>query len=346
MSRRRSDPKDRLPPYVYRRRSSYVVRTYDPDTRKQRQRHLCSAKAPLSEVWQAYEAATQPQDSGTFRWLSRLFRESLAYKELEDKTKRDYDDARRRICARPTEDERLLLGDLPLSVWKPDLILEWQDKRGAEAPVVCNREKSYIGRVFAWGHPRGHCGPDPTDGVKRLKERARTRYVTDAELESFAAFCADYPSGAYLVPMMELAYLLRARTVEILDLPSSAATEEGVLLKRRKGSKDTIAAWSPRLRAAIEAAEALKREVAVVSPRLFIGRDRAPLKISSVQTSYQRLMRAWAEKTGNERFTMHDLKAKGITDTGNADKLAASGHRDPKMLAIYDRLPGRVTATR
>jgi len=57
-------------------------------------------------------------------------------------------------------------------------------------------------------------------------------------------------------------------------------------------------------------------------------------------------MRLWSEQSGRERWSMHDLKAKGITDTENADKLAASGHRDPKMLAIYDRLPGRVTATR
>ena len=345
MPRRRVDTNNKLPPYVYKRRSSYVLRVYDPETRKQRQQFLCSTEAPLSAVWQAYEAVTQPKDSGTFRWLSRLFHDSLAFKQLADKTKQDYDDARRRICAMPMERDQLL-GDLPLSMWTKTLILDWQEKRGAEARVVCNREKSYIGRVFAWGEPRGHCGSDPTDGVSRLKERPRTRYVTDAELASFAAYCAEYPSGAYLVPMMELAYLLRARTVEILDLPSSVATDEGVLLKRRKGSKDTIAAWSPRLRAAIDAAEALKREVAVVSPRLFIGRDRAPLKTSTVQTSYQRLMRAWAEKTGNERFTMHDLKAKGITDTDNADKLAASGHRDPRMLAVYDRLPGRVTATR
>jgi len=53
-------------------------------------------------------------------------------------------------------------------------------------------------------------------------------------------------------------------------------------------------------------------------------------------------MRGW---TG-ERFTIHDLKAKGITDTEGDNKLAASGHRDPRMLAVYDRLPGRVDATR
>ena len=213
--RRRADPKDRLPPYVYRRRGAYVLRVYDRDTRRQTQHRLCSASAPLSEVWQAYEAATQPQDHGTFRWLSRLFRESPAHAELSAKTRKDYADARRRICAMELADGRLL-GDIPLTTWSPQLVAKWQDKRGADSPVVCNREKSYISRVFAWGALRGHCAGNPAAGVPRLKEHARTRYVTDDELASFAAHCAEHPSGAYLVPLMELAYLLRARTSEVL----------------------------------------------------------------------------------------------------------------------------------
>lgn len=345
MPRRRADPKDRLPPYVYKRRAAYVLRIYDPNTRKQRQQHLCSAKAPISEVWQAYEAATQPKDHGTFRWLSRLFGDSPAHADLSAKTQQDYADARRRICAMKLTDERLL-GDIPLSTWTSQLIAKWQDKRGKDSPVVCNREKSYLSRVFAWGQLRGHCANNPASGIPRLKEHARTRYVTPDELASFAAHCADARPGVYLVPMMELAYLLRARTAEILDLKTEQIRQEGVLLKRRKGSKDTIATWSPRLRAAIDAAEAAKRERGIISQWLFVGSDRARLKETTVQTAFQRLMRDWVEKGNRERFTMHDLKAAGITDTANPDKLAASGHRDPKMLAIYDRLPGQVTATR
>ena len=52
-------------------------------------------------------------------------------------------------------------------------------------------------------------------------------------------------------------------------------------------------------------------------------------------------MRKWE----GECFTLHDLKAKGITDT-QGDKQAAGGHVDPKMVAIYDRLPLDVDPTR
>jgi len=42
-----------------------------------------------------------------------------------------------------------------------------------------------------------------------------------------------------------------------------------------------------------------------------------------------------------EKFTIHDLKRKGVTDT-SGDKLAASGHRDPAMLKVYDVLPAEL----
>jgi integrase len=212
--------------------------------------------------------------------------------------------------------------------------------------VVCNREKAYISRVFSWGQLRGHCAGNPAEGVPRLTEHARTRYVTDDELAAFAAYCAEESSAAvYLIPIMELCYLLRARTAEALDIKTDQINSDGVLLKRRKGSKDSLVSWSPRLRAAVDAASAAKRERGILSAWLFVGSDRARLKEATVQTAFQRLMRAWSGM-GHARWTIHDLKAKGITDTANHDKLAASGHRDPKMLAIYDRLPGKVTATR
>ena len=52
----------------------------------------------------------------------------------------------------------------------------------------------------------------------------------------------------------------------------------------------------------------------------------------------------WA-KLGNERFTTHDLKRKGVSDA-EGDKLAASGHRSAAMLRVYDVLPSKAPATK
>jgi site-specific recombinase XerC len=338
MGRRRGRDSEKLPPYVYLAKGRYILRRYDPTTRKQREQRLCAGNASLAEVWQAYEALSAPRDTNTFRWLTRLYLESPQAKQLAAATRRAYRDGRKHICAMELTDGRLL-GDIPLNEWTPPLVQRWQDRRGQDAPVAANREKSFISRVFNWGIARGHCVQNPAKHVPRIREHARTRYVTDEEYQTLLDL-ASRSGSPYLVPLVEIAYLCRARLAEVLDLERASLLEDGILLKRRKGSRDSLIEWTPRLRTAVEAAKALQDET-VKSHYLFAGKDHGRLRESTVQTAWQRLMR----KLTGERFTLHDIKAKGITDT-EENKLAASGHKDPKMLAIYDRLPGRVSATR
>ena len=47
-----------------------------------------------------------------------------------------------------------------------------------------------------------------------------------------------------------MAYLCRLRAIEVVTLRESAASETGLLTNRRKGSRDNIVAWTPRLRVA------------------------------------------------------------------------------------------------
>ena len=63
-----------------------------------------------------------------------------------------------------------------------------------------------------------------------------------------------------------------------------------------------------------------------------------------VQTAWQRLMKSAVEGGLKESFTLHDLKRKGVSDF-EGDKLAASGHRSPQMLQVYDVLPATVAPT-
>lgn len=65
------------------------------------------------------------------------------------------------------------------------------------------------------------------------------------------------------------------------------------------------------------------------------------MRESTVQTAWQRLMKDHAIPAGlRERFTVHDPKAKGITDTDRIDQAAAAGHLDASITArVYDRLP-------
>lgn len=71
------------------------------------------------------------------------------------------------------------------------------------------------------------------------------------------------------------------------------------------------------------------------------GQPRGPLRKTSLDTAWQRFI-TLAIADGNidpeDRFALHDLKRRGITDTTGtrADKQEASGHRDAKMMDVYD----------
>jgi hypothetical protein len=151
---------------------------------------------------------------------------------------------------------------------------------------------------------------------------------------------------------MEISYLCRLRGIETVTLADANETPEGVRTNRRKGSRDNIVRWTPRLRAAWDAAKAARKAIrdkkkmpipmtAEARRRLVVAAHGGPLRKSSLDTAWQRFITQALEKgliAEEERFGLHDLKRQGITDTiGNrADKQEASGHRDAAMLDVYD----------
>jgi integrase len=142
--------------------------------------------------------------------------------------------------------------------------------------------------------------------------------------------------------MMELAYLCLARVGEIRALRRSDATEEGLRLVRAKGSEGEVTTWSPRLRAAVEAAKALHRDAPTPIGGAYLIHDRAgqPIKKNAFDSAWRRLMDK-VEAAGIERFTFHDLKAMGIS----AHKHHHGGHRSAKMRKVYLRKLPSIEAT-
>lgn len=60
---------------------------------------------------------------------------------------------------------------------------------------------------------------------------------------------------------MELAYLCRLRGIEVVTLTDENELESGILTNRRKGSRDNIVRWTPRLRKAWENAKTYRTKV-------------------------------------------------------------------------------------
>lgn len=324
---------DQVPAYVYWRpagRGRWVI-YIDGSPRR-----LAGPDATLAEIWRTVEELKAP-DRKTFRWLSGEFQESPAWTALAESTRRDYRYCHEAICARKLRDGRLF-GDILLVEWSSGAITRYLDARAKDSRSRANHELRYLKRVWRWAHNRDMVSADVARGVEQLPEQSRSRYVGDGEYAAFLDY-AQSRGYAYVAVICELAYLCRLRLAEALDLRRVDIRDEGLYSARRKGSKDAVTAWSPRLRAAVDAALALHGRLSSIY--LLPGKSGGRLLETTVQTAWQRLMRDFP----GERWTLHDLKRKGVSDA-TGDKLTASGHRSPAMLKVYDVLPLKADPTK
>lgn len=231
-------------------------------------------------------------------------------------------------------------------------------------PTKANHWLRYLRRLFRWGMRHGHCNTNPAKGAAQVQERKRINMPTH---EAYAIALRRAKEGAsrkahslgscppYLWPIMEIMYLCRCRGTEVVvDMTDASATEAGLLISRRKGSNDNVTSWSPRLRAAWNAALAIRAEVYArpanrgkpipIKPEhryVFVNRSGDRLTKGAFDQAWQDFMSALVKEgalTPEQRFTPHGLKHRGITDTPGtkADKQLASGHKTPAMLDHYD----------
>jgi hypothetical protein len=98
---------------------------------------------------------------------------------------------------------------------------------------------------------------------------------------------------------MIIAYAYRLRGIEAVTLTDANATDDGVLSKRRKGSRDNVTRWTPELRDAWDAVR-LRKEAerrhdrpAQLRPELrhlVVSQRGTPFSKSARDTAWQRLM--------------------------------------------------------
>jgi integrase len=335
MPRPRSPENRNLPPGVYREKGRFVFRSWD-GARLKSGVVLCRDTAPLSQVWSAYEAL-QPKKEQLLRDLVRDYMVSEKFGSLAYKTRRSAESAFHNLLDRPMA-SGATFGDTPVAVITPGVIRKYLDHR-KESPVAANREVAYLSAAFSWAYERDLVTSNPCKGVRRNTEKARTRYVSDEEYAAVYALATSSPP--YIQPAMELAYLCRMRINEVLAARWSDVGEEGLLVRRSKGSRDGVTLWSDRLRAVIAACRA---DGKVLGMTLIHDRKGAAITYEGFSTAWQRLM-ARAKEHGVETFTFHDLKAKGVSDF-EGDKQKASGHKTAAMVAVYDRKVPTVGSTR
>jgi site-specific recombinase XerC len=331
---------------------------YD-ETGKQRRKNVAPADVSLAELHRIMDEASNV-DRGTLRYVCEQFHLSDRYKKLAPKTHDDYCYSRDVLLNIPTKLGKPL-GDLAVKKFTAALVQRIVDRLADDGtPSKAAHVLRYLRRVLQWGRNRGFLEVNPALGIEAPIERKQRRLprhnVMDVLIDRATArgrLARNEPGGCpeYLASVMELAYLCRLRGIEVVTLTDANELGEGILTNRRKGSRDNIVRWTPRLRAVWDGAKALrartwerrKTAIPIAASKRFIivASHGGPLRKTSLDTAWQRFITLAIEDGTidvEERFALHDLKRRGITDTTGtrADKQEASGHRDPKMMDIYD----------
>lgn len=346
--------KRHVPPYVYLAKNRWFWREYRGRGKFGREVRLGDADATDQEIWDAYLTKVGTRTKlGTVRHLFEAFVASKEFARRANKTQAEYRRYAKHICDTKLRDGSRF-GELAAKRITVPVIRKLMNKRGEGRPIAANREQEFISAAYQWGIEEGLASVNPAAGVTAYPEKPRTRLVTDEEYK--AVYKRANP---YIKVAMEFAFLCRLRRVEIIG-PDPKDIKEGEDVKviglreqhvekvglrviRAKGSKEQIIKWTQRLRDAVAAARVLPGD----NPDGYLVHDRNGNKIrpTAFRSAWVRAMAQAVKKDQIERFTFHDLKAKGVSDFVG-DKLKASGHKSSKMADDYNRKLDTVKSTK
>jgi integrase len=228
-------------------------------------------------------------------------------------------------------------------------IARWQEARGAQSVVQCNRELTVLGQVAKLAGQLGQLKDNPLRFIDRLRETPRDRFVTDDE---FAAVFAHAPKVVRAA--MFIASITGLRQGDILRLRRADFTEAGLLVPTRKTKKPILFEWTGGLRQAYAMGLAVRK---FDSLHWLVRRDGVAYTEDGFRSMWHRAITkaqdASRPKSPDpavklpptlERFTFHDLRAKAGSESRDWKLL---GHLDQKTFErVYNRLPRKVAPTR
>lgn len=363
--KRRHDPtipshvdQNKLPVGCYWDRRDRVWYTIHYGVKAKRQR-IAGADAMLSDLHGAMERL-RGVNRKSMDWLFQQYHVSHVFKALAESTQKAYLVQREVALAQPTKIGKSF-GELDFTRLETKHFQALVDRLADEGtPTKANALMRYLKLVYSWAKRRGHVKDNPVKGVQQATERQRRRLPDPATMAGLIKYAAaggrltPHSEGScppYLWAAADIGYLCRLRGIEVITLSDAHVLENGLKTNRRKGSRDNIVAWTPRLRAAVDAL--INRRDTLWARRkmpvpmrakdrpLIVSEDGAALGKSSLDSAWQRLLQR-AIKDGvieeEMRFGFHDLKRRGVTDTEGtrADKQDASGHKSASMMDVYD----------
>jgi len=207
--------------------------------------------------------------------------------------------------------------------------------------IQANRQVAVLSAVYSKMVGRWYVAEkNPCHDVERNPQKKRSRYVTDEE------YMAVYQiANPRMRLAMDLALLTGQRQGDLIALPFSNVSDDGILFRQGKTGKRLLVGMSPALAAVIARAR-------VMTPAVHIGghvirtRKGTPYTSSGMRAMWQLTMnRALKKRVISERFTFHDLRAKSVSDSGSIQEaFERAGHTSMAMTrGTYDRGIRKVT---
>lgn len=251
--------------------------------------------------------ATKESPSGSWATLVDLAYQEFG--ELKPNTRKQYDRIRARIIHGFSDFE-------PHEVTGTTVVQFLHLYR--DTPNTANRMLTVLRHIFDVGMRSGACDINPAFTVKRFPEGRRTRYLTDDE------YSRIYRSANPVIRVvMDLCYLTGQRIGDILKIKRADISDEGIHITQEKTGARLLIQMTPDLRATIDAAKGLR---SVPCAYLLHPKGKgAPYSYRAIRDAYDRAR----AKAGVTDTTLHDLRAKSLTDTKKAggDATALAGHR-------------------
>lgn len=252
---------------------------------------------------------------------------------------------------------RKAFGSATLEAVKPKHVYQYVDARTKKTSA--HREIEILSHAYTKAVQWGYIDRHPFKGEVRLEgEAPRDRYVEDWELVEALAMKTEHKAASVIViqAYLRIKLLTGLRRGDMLRLTMADILEDGIHVTPGKTEKSSgkriIIGWSDELRAAVEAAKAVRP---VLSPFLFCNRKgKGYMKeedgtANGWDSNWARFMdRVLANTKVEHRFTEHDIRAKCGSD---AETLAHArtllAHADSRTTErIYRRKPERVNPLR
>lgn len=265
-------------------------------------------------------------------YISEKYQQSSDFISKSPKTQKEYELNANKVLSYPLKIEgksdslsNLLVQELTkplMNALREKQLIKYQEE-GKKGTVAINRQVSYLSTIISWGLntiPELPKIQNPLIGIKRFKEEANQRYVTDKEIAIQCKIAAEVRD--YLPPLIRLSFLLGTRGIETINLKHSDLLDEGIDISRTKKSKDNVIAWSDALIEEVNNAKALVRNTSSVpiDPYLLTNLSGQPITQSAVQSAMRVLKKKMIEK-GLEHvyFRLHLTKSKAQSDSEDDD---------------------------